>query len=68
MIVISAGIRELENNLSRYLRELRPGEVIAITDRGRGGGRARSPMAASGAPTPLTAGYARLLERQELTE
>jgi antitoxin (DNA-binding transcriptional repressor) of toxin-antitoxin stability system len=31
----TAGIRDLKNNLSRYLRRLKPGEAIAITDRGR---------------------------------
>jgi prevent-host-death family protein len=33
--MISAGIRDLKNNLSKYLRRLNPGEAIAITDRGR---------------------------------
>ena len=33
--MLSAGIRELKNNLSRYIRRLRPGETIAVTDRGR---------------------------------
>jgi antitoxin (DNA-binding transcriptional repressor) of toxin-antitoxin stability system len=60
--VISAGIRDLKNNLSRYLRRLRPGEVIAITDRGRVVAELRSPVATSGTTTPLTGGYARLLE------
>lgn len=31
----TAGIRELKNHLSAYLRRLRPGQTIAITDRGR---------------------------------
>jgi len=33
--MISAGIRDLKNNLSRYLRRVQSGERIAITDRGR---------------------------------
>ena len=33
--MISAGIRDLKNNLSRYLRRVRGGESIAVTDNGR---------------------------------
>lgn len=39
----SAGIRDLKNNLSRYIRRLRPGEAIAVTDRGRVVAELRSP-------------------------
>jgi antitoxin (DNA-binding transcriptional repressor) of toxin-antitoxin stability system len=43
----SVGVRELRNNLSEYLRRVREGELLVITDRGRpigelgptGGGR-----------------------------
>jgi len=31
----SAGIRDLKNNLSWYIRRLKPGQVITVTDRGR---------------------------------
>lgn len=31
----TAGIRDLKNNLSRYLRRLKPGEAIGVTDRGK---------------------------------
>lgn len=31
----SVGIRELKNNLSRYLRKVEAGERVAVTDRGR---------------------------------
>jgi antitoxin (DNA-binding transcriptional repressor) of toxin-antitoxin stability system len=31
----SVGIRELKNNLSRYLRRIEAGERFAVTDRGR---------------------------------
>jgi antitoxin (DNA-binding transcriptional repressor) of toxin-antitoxin stability system len=31
----TAGIRALKDGLSRYIRQLEPGESIAITDRGR---------------------------------
>ncbi len=55
-----AGIRELKNNLSRYLRKLKPGHVIAITDRGRIVAELRTPGDKPvGAPSPQ--GYARLL-------
>lgn len=30
----SVGLRELKNNLSRYVRKVRTGETLAITDRG----------------------------------
>jgi prevent-host-death family protein len=31
----SVGVRELKNNLSRYLARVKAGEVITITERGR---------------------------------
>ena len=31
----SVGVRELRNNLSRYLRRLRDGESVVITDHGK---------------------------------
>ena len=34
-MMISVGIRELKNNLSRYLRKVEAGERVAVTDRGR---------------------------------
>lgn len=33
--MISAGIKELKNNLSRYLSRVKKGEDILITDRGK---------------------------------
>lgn len=33
--MIFAGIRELRNNLSRYVRRVEAGEHVAVTDRGR---------------------------------
>lgn len=48
--MISAGIRDLKNNLSRYLRRLRPGEAIAVTDRGRVVAELRAVDSASGHP------------------
>lgn len=32
--MVSVGIRELKNGLSRYLKRVRKGETIVITDRG----------------------------------
>lgn len=39
----TVGIRDLKNNLSRYLRGLKPGQTISITDRGRVVAELRSP-------------------------
>ena len=51
--MISTGIRDLKNNLSRYVRRVEAGERVVVTDRGRvvaelvppssgsGGGRSR---------------------------
>ena len=33
--MVTVGIRELKNNLSRYLRRVQAGERIAVTERGR---------------------------------
>jgi prevent-host-death family protein len=33
--MISTGIRDLKNNLSRYVRRVAAGERVAVTDRGR---------------------------------
>jgi prevent-host-death family protein len=30
----TVGIRELKNRLSRYIREVRSGQIVAVTDRG----------------------------------
>ena len=34
-VMKTVGLRELKNNLSRYVREVRAGEVLAIADRGQ---------------------------------
>lgn len=34
----SVGVRELKNRLSEYLREVRSGEVVLVTDPVRAGG------------------------------
>jgi len=33
--MITTGVRDLKNNLSRYLRQVAAGERIVVTDRGR---------------------------------
>lgn len=39
------GIRELKNRLSEYIRQVREGEVIMVTDRGEVVAELRSPVA-----------------------
>lgn len=41
-LMTSAGIRDLRNNLSRYLRNLRAGESVVVTDHGRAVAELRS--------------------------
>lgn len=60
-LMTSVGIRELKNNLSRYIRRLRRGEVIAVTDRGRVVAELQSPESAAGQPMSRTARYAELV-------
>lgn len=45
--MISVGIRELKNNLSRYLKRVEAGERIAITDRGKVVAELGKPLSAS---------------------
>lgn len=59
--MLSAGIRDLKNNLSRYIRRLKPGEVIAVTDHGRVVAELRSPEGAATPAAPREARYARLV-------
>lgn len=60
-IMASAGIRDLKNNLSRYIRRLEPGEVIEVTDRGRVVAELRSPTGESARRVPLPGRYAELV-------
>lgn len=46
--MISAGIRDLKNNLSRYLRRVRAGERVVVTDRGE----VVAELVPAGAPDP----------------
>ncbi len=47
----AVAVKELKNRLSSYLREVRAGEVVLVTDRGRVVAELRQP----GSSTPLTA-------------
>ena len=38
------GLRELKNHLSRYVRQVRAGHEIQVTDRGEVVDRGRSPL------------------------
>jgi antitoxin (DNA-binding transcriptional repressor) of toxin-antitoxin stability system len=57
----AAGIRDLKNNLSRYIRRLRPGEAIAVTDRGRVVAELRSPEGSAPETSPRGERYAQLV-------
>ena len=59
--MISTGIRDLKNNLSRYIRHLKSGETIAVTDRGRVVAELRSPENATGQVGVRTERYAQLV-------
>jgi len=39
------GIRELKDHLSEYIRQVRAGEVVRVTDRGEGVAELRAPSA-----------------------
>jgi prevent-host-death family protein len=59
--MISAGIRDLKNNLSKYLRRLKPGEAIAVTDRGRVVAELRSVEDTPGHPARPGTRYSELI-------
>ena len=59
--MISVGIRELKNRLSEYLRMVRRGEVILVTDRGEAVAELHQPVNA-----PEAAVYPELLRRARL--
>ena len=60
--MIQVGVRELRNNLSRYLDRVRKGEEVVVTDRGRavarvlpiGAERVLDRLIAEGVVTPAT--------------
>ena len=52
--MISAGIRELKNNLSRFLRHVAAGERVLVTDRGRVVAELRPPADPAGEAPPMS--------------
>jgi antitoxin (DNA-binding transcriptional repressor) of toxin-antitoxin stability system len=57
----SVSIRQLERNLSPYIRRLKQGETIAVTDRGRIVAELRLPANAPVALSPRHERYTRLV-------
>jgi prevent-host-death family protein len=60
----AVGIRELKNQLSRFVAEVARGEVVLVTDRGRVVAELRPP--ASSAMVGAPPGLRRMVERGEL--
>src|SRR5258708_26296898 len=60
--MVATGIRDLKNNLSRYLRRVMRGERILVTDRGRVVAELGPPVGAAGTPDAATR-YRQLVER-----
>ena len=58
MAMKAVAVKELKNRLSSYLREVRDGEVVLVTDRGRVVAELRQPSSG----TPLAA-HDRAIER-----
>ena len=61
----TAGIREVRQNLSALLREVRKGREIVITDRGEPVARLAPPVEGSARPFPDLASFRRGLPRLE---
>ena len=61
----TAGIREVRQNLSALLREVRKGREIVITDRGEPVARLAPPAEGSARPFPDLASYRRSVPRLE---
>ncbi|MEO7648270.1 MAG: type II toxin-antitoxin system prevent-host-death family antitoxin [Gemmatimonadaceae bacterium] len=59
--MVSVGIRELKNNLSRYLRRVQAGERVMITDRGNPVAEIRLPEPDADLDEPHMATYNRLV-------
>jgi antitoxin (DNA-binding transcriptional repressor) of toxin-antitoxin stability system len=57
----TAGVRELENHLSAYVREVENGETVLVTDRGRVVAELRRPGEAERAATPTDLRYRQLV-------
>jgi prevent-host-death family protein len=61
----TVGLRELKNSLSRYIRDVRSGHTVAVTDRGRVVAELRPPSDVSPGP-PVDPALARLVNRNLL--
>lgn len=59
--MVSTGIRNLKNNLSRYIRRVASGERIEVTDHGRVVAELGPPMAGAGGQRRGRSGYEDLL-------
>lgn len=57
------GIRELKNRLSEYVRQVREGEVIMVTDRGEVVAELRSPEVAANALLQKYPGLVDMVQR-----
>lgn len=64
--MVTVGIRELKNRLSKYLRMVRAGELVQVTDRGTVVAEIRAPGAPRGAEQ-LPQGLLELARRDQLT-
>lgn len=58
----TAGVRELKNHLSAYVREVENGETVLVTDRGRVVAELRPPGEAERAATPTDLRHRQLVE------
>jgi prevent-host-death family protein len=65
--MLKVGIRELKARLSEYLRKVRRGETLLVTDRGRIVAEIRSPAEAGGRTAGL-AGLQVLIDRGIVSE
>jgi len=64
--VKAAGIREFKAHLSRYLEEVRRGEVILVTDRGKVVAEVRKPLQKASVESVAEQALVSLAERGEV--
>jgi prevent-host-death family protein len=62
----SVGLRELKNRLSAYVREVRSGEVVLVTDRGEVVAEL-TPPGQGGSPEGMPSGLVMLARRGQLS-
>jgi antitoxin (DNA-binding transcriptional repressor) of toxin-antitoxin stability system len=61
------GVRELKANLSRYLREVRAGEVLLVTDRGHVVAEIRAPGVTQPVESEIDRAFRRLASTLPMT-